>query len=226
MSVSKTLGYSVRKLRRSKGLNQTQLAELAGVSLPTVSLIENGKTNATIDVLVAIAEALGTTLPHLMAHQLDTTVPDKQDLKAVLAKNVRVRREYLGLTRREVAERVGMVSYYIADIENRKQLLLLRNLIRIAEALEAQPTWLLSEGSDEKLSVEGGSTYPTTEQIVEQFEAERKRQRLTITNVSSLIGHDSAIWRNMVKSSNVSILVFLKTCNALSLDPEDLMDAC
>ncbi|WP_299082901.1 helix-turn-helix transcriptional regulator [uncultured Ruegeria sp.] len=60
MSTAKNLGYTIRK---GKGLLQ---AELAGISMPTMNFIENGKTSPKLETLEAIAEAHGTSVPHLM----------------------------------------------------------------------------------------------------------------------------------------------------------------
>ncbi len=90
---------------------------------------------------------------HTDGFQLDTTVPHKQDLKVRVARNVRDRREYLGLSRREIAERVGFVQQYITKVEGETRLLLLKNLIRMSYTLETHPTWLISDGFDVTFSV-------------------------------------------------------------------------
>ncbi|WP_298937236.1 helix-turn-helix transcriptional regulator [uncultured Ruegeria sp.] len=61
MSTAKNLGYTIRKIRKGKGLLQT---ELAGISMPTMNFIENGKTSPKLETLEAIAEALGTSVSH------------------------------------------------------------------------------------------------------------------------------------------------------------------
>lgn len=67
---------NVRALRISKGLTQAQLAELAGVNQATVSKLERGETNITIDKIEAIAAALRVEpvqlfdLPELQARAL------------------------------------------------------------------------------------------------------------------------------------------------------------
>lgn len=56
------LGERIALLRKSKGITQEQLAEAAGLHRPHICKIEAGKYAATIDVLQAIAEALGMTV--------------------------------------------------------------------------------------------------------------------------------------------------------------------
>ncbi|WP_299083315.1 helix-turn-helix transcriptional regulator [uncultured Ruegeria sp.] len=225
MSTLKDLGYTIRKIRKGKGVTQAELAKKAGIGVPTMNFIENGKTSPRLETLEAIAEALDTSVPHLMTHQLDTTVPHKQDLKVRVARNVRDRREYLGLSRREMAERVGFVQQYITKVEGGTRLLLLKNLIRVSYALETQPTWLISDGFDVSFSVPDEVRYPETTEVMEILEAQRVYRKLSIFKMGTVTGHGSAIWYNMLRSGNISIVVFLQICRALSLDPEDLIDA-
>lgn len=52
---------NLRAIRISAGLSQVQLAEKAGVTQSLVSKIEKGQANPTLDVIEAIAGALGTS---------------------------------------------------------------------------------------------------------------------------------------------------------------------
>jgi len=52
----------IRKRRKLLNITQTMLAELAGVSLHTISDIESGKGNPSLDVLLRIADTLGLEL--------------------------------------------------------------------------------------------------------------------------------------------------------------------
>ncbi len=52
----------IRERRKNLNITQTMLAELAGVSLHTVSDMESGKGNPSLDVLLRIADTLGLEL--------------------------------------------------------------------------------------------------------------------------------------------------------------------
>lgn len=56
---------NIETLRRMRGLNQEQLAEMAGISQGHVSRAENGDSGITLGKLRAIAEALGVPLADL-----------------------------------------------------------------------------------------------------------------------------------------------------------------
>ena len=61
------IGGKVLEVRKSKGLNQGDLATLAGVDRAYISLVENGKQNLTMAALFKLAEALGTSVNTLMS---------------------------------------------------------------------------------------------------------------------------------------------------------------
>jgi transcriptional regulator with XRE-family HTH domain len=55
------------RIRKAKGLNQEQLAELAGLTQPTVSRAERGDDGCTLGNYKAIAAALNVRLADLFA---------------------------------------------------------------------------------------------------------------------------------------------------------------
>jgi len=55
--VRRELGMRVRKIRKSRRLNQAQVAELAGLSRPTVSTFERGN-DVSLDSFLSILRAL------------------------------------------------------------------------------------------------------------------------------------------------------------------------
>jgi len=62
-----TIGQRVAALRTARRLSQRKLAELCGVSQPTVANIERGRTNEVKGyVLEALAVALNTTVAYLL----------------------------------------------------------------------------------------------------------------------------------------------------------------
>jgi DNA-binding XRE family transcriptional regulator len=53
------MGESIREMREKKGYNQEQLAEIMKVSRTTISKIESGKFNCSIDYLSKFSWFLG-----------------------------------------------------------------------------------------------------------------------------------------------------------------------
>ena len=58
----KDLGRLIRKRRSDLGLNQTELAGVAGTSLRFVSELERGKPTAQLDATLRVLAALGIRL--------------------------------------------------------------------------------------------------------------------------------------------------------------------
>ena len=63
------IGERVRKARKQKGYNQTQLAEMIGKSLRTVQKYEKGEIELSIAVINDIARKLGTTSTYLLGNK-------------------------------------------------------------------------------------------------------------------------------------------------------------
>jgi transcriptional regulator with XRE-family HTH domain len=59
--IKNRLGANVRRLRNDAGLTQDDLSERAGIFRTYLSRIESGKSNPTLLVLVALADALVVT---------------------------------------------------------------------------------------------------------------------------------------------------------------------
>ena len=54
----KQIGNIIRSARKKKGLNQTQLGDLAGLRQETISMIESGNLATKLDTLLALLAAL------------------------------------------------------------------------------------------------------------------------------------------------------------------------
>ncbi len=61
------LARNLRQLRQSRGASQAQLAKLAGIPRATWANLESGEANPTLQVLGAVAGALGVSLEELLA---------------------------------------------------------------------------------------------------------------------------------------------------------------
>ncbi len=60
------IGARVRRLRKSRGLSQIVLAELAGIHYNTLKRVESGDANPSIDVLLKLADTLDVTIVQLL----------------------------------------------------------------------------------------------------------------------------------------------------------------
>ena len=65
--VQRRVARHVGRLRRSRGLTQERLAELADMSVKQLGQVERGEANATLSTLLAIARALSVDVDQLTA---------------------------------------------------------------------------------------------------------------------------------------------------------------
>lgn len=72
-------GDALRTIREGKGLSQTGLGELIGVSYQAVAKYERGTTEPTWPVVLRLAEALGVTPDAFLVGPSPTTDPDPAD---------------------------------------------------------------------------------------------------------------------------------------------------
>jgi transcriptional regulator with XRE-family HTH domain len=59
------LGEAVRELREKRGITQERLAQDAGLTTGTVSLLERGQSNPAWGTVKALADGLGVTVVEL-----------------------------------------------------------------------------------------------------------------------------------------------------------------
>ena len=72
---SATLGAEIRRRRLDAGLTLVRLAEMAQLSQPFLSQVENGRAQPSIESLGRIAQALGTTPQSLFSAPAERGVP-------------------------------------------------------------------------------------------------------------------------------------------------------
>ena len=62
----RTLGMNVRERRRYRGISQEKLAEIADLHRTYIGGIERGERNVSLENIVRLARALGTTPSQLL----------------------------------------------------------------------------------------------------------------------------------------------------------------
>ena len=67
------LGLKIKRMRLSKGITQDSLAELVSCNTSHISNIENNHTKVSLNVLLAIANALNTSIDYLLSDQYDNS---------------------------------------------------------------------------------------------------------------------------------------------------------
>jgi len=60
------IGKNIRRIRKENNMCQIDLAVAVGIDRAYLSEIENGKTNMSVNILFAIADALNVNVIHLL----------------------------------------------------------------------------------------------------------------------------------------------------------------
>lgn len=63
---AKKLGENLKKIRMTKNITQTELAETLGVDKSFISNIENGKANPTLSTIAGLAKVLKVSTNELL----------------------------------------------------------------------------------------------------------------------------------------------------------------
>lgn len=66
MNRLENIGLNIRKYRKKQHLSQIELAVEVGIDRAYLSEIENGRTNLSVNILYAIADALGVSAADLL----------------------------------------------------------------------------------------------------------------------------------------------------------------
>jgi transcriptional regulator with XRE-family HTH domain len=70
-----TIGENLRKIRKRRGLDQVELARLAGVAQPSISLLETGRRGAQTRTLQKLADALNVPVAAFFAEDTAPKIP-------------------------------------------------------------------------------------------------------------------------------------------------------
>jgi transcriptional regulator with XRE-family HTH domain len=111
-SVQSLLATNLRRLRIARHLSLSELARATGMSKATLSSIENGRANPTVDTLASLARALRISLGELVQ---DLPVPDMLVVRAASA-GVQPGGARDGISRRRLDEIAGPPGVEISEI--------------------------------------------------------------------------------------------------------------
>lgn len=142
------IGRGIRKLRKQRQWKQDVLAQESGISRVTISLAENAKTNLSLFDLERLAKALDTDVSGVLSAGRVSLRNSNEKLNKLVASNIKSRRLTLGLSRQDVAEKTSLLPQYLSTTENARRLPSLKNLQKIAVALETKVSWLILSNYD------------------------------------------------------------------------------
>jgi transcriptional regulator with XRE-family HTH domain len=83
------IGHTIKNIRKSLRMKQTELSEKTGISKSYISMIESGQKIPTLDTLQCLSIALGTPLPLLevfMCHFNGNPIYSKEEFENIISK--------------------------------------------------------------------------------------------------------------------------------------------
>lgn len=134
-------GKRLKSKRQELGFTQEELAEKAGLDSTYVGSIERGERNVSLGNIIVLAEALATSPNELIPgihHR------KKDQAKIEFGKNLKSKREELGFTQEELAEKAGLNPIFIEFSERGEGDIRFENILALAQALKILPKDLLS----------------------------------------------------------------------------------
>ena len=147
MSVIDEIGHNARHLRKGQGLTLEEVASLANLSVNCLQSVEHGRSNATADTLIHIAEALNIDSQVFGAFARanedilsEIRKPPRLPLKCgdplQVCENIILLRKERGISQKQLASIVGLSTTYLRYIEQGCANVTVGKLMDIADAFD------------------------------------------------------------------------------------------
>ena len=119
------LAQNLKYLRKQKGLNQNDLAEVLGVKRSTVGNWETDRREPEINMQICIAEYFGITLDDLILKDLRPPIP-------LYALNLRFLRKRHKMTQEDIGNLLNVTQKCVSKYEKGERSLEVEKLVKIA----------------------------------------------------------------------------------------------
>jgi transcriptional regulator with XRE-family HTH domain len=106
------IGYKIKRIRKDKNISREYLAEKLGVKPPTISRYENGTRELNVKTLNKIANILDISASELIEQESNNAI------NINLGSNVKLYREKIGISQRELGRKINVTGQLIQKIES------------------------------------------------------------------------------------------------------------
>ena len=144
----KMLNENIKKLRKSKGLSQEELAVKLGVVRQTVSKWEKGLSVPDSEMLIKLAEELDTTVNNILG---ETVAEEESELKVIAAKLELLNEQFAKQS--EAHRRTKRIVSVIFCI--------LSSVVLFCEFFSWLALYIIDRTPDTSIAIIGGSDGPT-----------------------------------------------------------------
>ena len=142
------LNENIRKLRKSKGFSQEELAVKLGVVRQTVSKWEKGLSVPDSEMLIKLAEELDTTVNNLLG---ETIAEEESELKVIAAKLELLNEQFAKQS--EAHRRTKRIVSVIFSV--------LSSVVLFCEFFSWLALYIIDRTPDTSIAIIGGSDGPT-----------------------------------------------------------------
>ena len=116
----KLVGKRINDWRKRLNITQDDLSFLTGLSVPYISEIENGKKHPSLEVIVAISDAIGVTVDELLSGNMLSSFSDYQtDIDYLLSDCTSEERQFIYEMLRALKESLRHNSWIINTVRSK-----------------------------------------------------------------------------------------------------------
>lgn len=121
MEMKQIFGQNLKKYRKARGLKQSELAQMLGVSMYTVSVWERGKQMPEVKSIEALSQIFSVPPRSLYTEDGEGDSEDGEDERKkpaeLFAKRIRELRKQKGMTQGTLAEALGISKFTVCGWE-------------------------------------------------------------------------------------------------------------
>ena len=132
------VGDKLKNIRKDRGLNTEELAELSEIPIDDIRNIEKNLIEPTLPHLEKLSTALNVTIRYFL---------ERNTPKPVLGDKIRTLRERAEMSQTELASIANVSPSLVSQIENNVTMPSLETLDRIAECLDVETSYFLVDTS-------------------------------------------------------------------------------
>ncbi|HBG1246776.1 TPA: helix-turn-helix domain-containing protein [Clostridioides difficile] len=193
-----TIAQRIKKGLELRDMKQSELVKKAEIPKSALSSYISGKYKPKQDNIYKIAEALDVNEAWLMGCDVEMERTEDLNKNKEIGKRIKETRENIGLTLKDVADRVGVATSTIQRYEKGEiSQLKLPVLESIAKALNVDPTWITK-------GIENKSTKPSNESnfLSKDEKVLLKKYRILSSSEKEIINQivDSIFIRNLLQN--------------------------
>lgn len=141
---------NAKYIRKEKKISQEDMAKKTGIDRSTISRIENGEIETSIDNAIKISNALDIPLQKLISIDLSLKNIETKNISNFFPKNLKYLREKKGLEQQELAELLNVGRSTISCWENGIRSPQMEYVLKLAQYFKINDEFIFKDLSSEE----------------------------------------------------------------------------